>query len=268
MYYQAYGNIWRLQFPYTYSANDDTFNYIITLQKTGTSPIGTWTSVSNTACTSSDPLIIGGTIVGSNAIAISPGSGTLPTLSISEIEYVSGDGNYSNPTLTSQISGNIISVDGTYTRNRGGTTSFSNGSIRYDGPGNPRWEINVPGGYNNGAPFANEDFNLTENNWFAPNDESFLHVGTSSYTTAKYYPANRTDGLLGVQYSGYFDGNPTWFNTASVKPIINELTLAGASEGAIGGTYSRVGDQNNQGTSYFQGPNGWRISYYSQFPAN
>jgi hypothetical protein len=86
-------------------------------------------------------------------------------------------------------------------------------------------------------------------------------------STARYYPANKTDGLLGIQYSGYFDGDPTWFNTASVKPIINELTLAGAFEESSAGTYSRVGDQNNQGTAYFQGPNGWMISYYSQFPA-
>jgi Concanavalin A-like lectin/glucanases superfamily/GLEYA domain len=237
MYYQVEQNIWRLQFSYTYSNGEDTFNNIITLQKTGPSPVGTWTSVSLSPCgyNNYDPLIINDTIVGSNAIAISAGSGTLPTISISEIEYVSGDGNYSNPTLTSQITGDIISVDGTYTRNIGGITSFSNGlNTIYYAQGDQRWEINVPGGYNNGAPFANEDFNLTENNWFAPNDESFLHVGTSSHTTARYYPANKTDGLLGIQYSGYFDNDPTWFNTATVQPIITGLTLTDASEDANG----------------------------------
>jgi hypothetical protein len=220
MFYDIDANLWRLQFLYTYSNNDDTFNYIITLQKTGPSPVGTWTSINLLPCESdSDTLIIGGTIVGSNAIPISAGSGTFPTLSIFEIEYVSGDGNYLNPTLTSQIGGDTISVDGTYTRNRGGTTSFSNGSINYFGPGSQRWEINVPGGYNNGAPFANEDFNLTENNWFAPNDESFLHVGTSSYTTARYYPAG--DGIAtnsnGYSYdftSGEWQSTNTGYNPA------------------------------------------------------
>lgn len=98
--------------------------------------------------------------------------------------------------------------------------------------------------------------------------EDGVLFGTATNHTGRVYLAGKTDGLLGIQYSGYFDSDPTWFNTASVKPIINELTLAGASEGAIAGTYTRVGDQNNQGTSYFQGPNGWMISYYSQFPAN
>jgi hypothetical protein len=260
MYYQANGNIWRLQFPYTYSSNDDTFLTIITLQKTGPSPIGTWTSVSNDACTDLDPLIIGGTIVGSNAIAMAPGSGTLPTLSISEIEYVSGDGNYSNPTLTSQVTGDIISVDGTYTRNVGGTTSLSNGTYTISTTYGNEWFLGIP---QESEAFSNDN-NLNENNWHVHNG---YVKGTASNTTARYYPANKTDGLLGIQYSGYFDGDPTWFNTASVKPIINELTLAGASEGASAGTYTRVGDQNNQGTNYFQGPNGWMISYYSQFPA-
>jgi hypothetical protein len=73
------------------------------------------------------------------------------------------------------------------------------------------------------------------------------------------------EGLLGIQYSGYFDSDPTWFTTASVKPIVNELTLTGVS---ASGTYTRVSDQLDQGTSYFQGPSGWRINYYSQYPAS
>lgn len=75
---------------------------------------------------------------------------------------------------------------------------------------------------------------------------------------------NLTDGLLGIQYSGYFDGDPEWFKTATLKPIINELILTGVSASGI---YARVGDQNNQGTNYLQGPNGWRINYYGQYPS-
>jgi tRNA G37 N-methylase TrmD len=75
---------------------------------------------------------------------------------------------------------------------------------------------------------------------------------------------NLTDGLLGIQYSGYFSGDPEWFKTATLKPIINELILTGVSSSGI---YVRVGDQNNQGTNYLQGPNGWRINYYSQYPS-
>jgi len=193
MYYQANGNIWRLQFPYTYSNGDDTFLTIITLQKTGPSPIGTWTSVSNDACTDLDPLIIGGTIVGSNAIAMAPGSGTLPTLSISEIEYVSGDGNYSNPTLTSQITGDIISVDGTYTRNVGGTTSLSNGTYTISTNNGGEWFLGIP---QESEAFSN-DQNLNENNWHVLNG---YVKGTASNTTATYYPAPIATNSNGYSY--------------------------------------------------------------------
>jgi hypothetical protein len=73
-----------------------------------------------------------------------------------------------------------------------------------------------------------------------------------------------TDGLLGIQYSGYYSGDSEWFKTATLRPIINELVLTGLS---ASGTYARVSNTLNQGTSYFQGPNGWTINYYSQFPA-
>jgi len=271
MFYDIDANLWRLQFDYSYhTENDDTYYYIITLQKTGPSPVGTWTSINLLPCQSeSDPLIIGGTIVGSNAIAISAGSGTLPTLSISEIEYVSGDANYSNPTLTSQITGDIISVDGTYTRNQGATTSLSNGTYTMYRPNgfNGGWIMDIPGAVNGGAAFNNDDFNLAENGWY---ETSPSVVGTASNTTARYYPANKTDGLLGIQYSGYFDNDPTWFNTASVKPIINELYLNHPTSDMLG-PYIKVGDQNNQGTSYFQGTEanaGWAIYYHSAFPTS
>ena len=266
MFYQENGNVWVLQFPYTVSTEGDTFHYIITLRKTGPSPVGTWTSVSDEACTNLDPLIIGGTIVGSNAIAFAPGSGTLPTLSISEIEYVSGNGNYSNPTLTSQVTGNIISVDGTYTRNQGGTTSLSNGTytISTNNNGN-EWFLALP---QESEAFSNDNYHLNENNWYA---RIGYVEGTASNTTARYYPAsNKTDGLLGIQYSGYFDSDPTWFNTASVKPIINELFLNHGSSDMVG-PYIKIGDQNNQGTSYFQGTQGnagWAIYYHSAFPTS
>jgi len=61
--------------------------------------------------------------------------------------------------------------------------------------------------------------------------------------------SNLTDGLLGVQYSGYYDRDPTWFNTASVKPIITGLTLTGAGETA-NGTYVSS-NYLNQGTYLF-----------------
>jgi len=74
---------------------------------------------------------------------------------------------------------------------------------------------------------------------------------------------NLIDGLLGIQYSGYFDNDSEWFKTATIEPIINELVVTGVS---ASGTYIRVSNILNQGTSYFQGPNSWAIRYYSQAP--
>lgn len=80
---------------------------------------------------------------------------------------------------------------------------------------------------------------------------------------------NLTDGLLGIQYSGYYDSDPTWFNTASVKPIINEIVLAGSSESEFNGTYARTNyGQSEQGVSYYQGDNGNYIYYNSLVPSN
>jgi hypothetical protein len=81
---------------------------------------------------------------------------------------------------------------------------------------------------------------------------------------------NSIDGLLGIQYSGYYDSDPTWFNTASVKPIINELFLNHPTSDMLG-PYIKIGDQNNQGTYYFQGTEGnagWAIYYYPAFPTS
>ena len=201
MFYDVTSNTWLLQFDYSYQdQNDDNHYQLISLQKTGPSPVGTWTSTLNGLDSfeefdqgDGEAIIIGGTIVGSNAIAISPGSGTLPILSISEIEYVSGDGNYSNPTLTSQISGNKISVDGTYTRNEAGSTSFVNGSNTIDfSEATAEWLVNVQGGYEGGAGFR-MGTPISENGWDAQNTESFLHIGTALNTTARYYPAG--DGI-------------------------------------------------------------------------
>jgi len=174
--------------------------------------------------------------------------------------------NYINTIIISNAG--TASSNGTYTRNSGGETTFDgpNGNqlifVFYEGND---LRFNLFDVSNDNSTYSLNINYVTINAIDIQGGDSPAPNGLT--TTARYYPANRTDGLLGIQYSGYFDGNPTWFNTASVKPIINELTLAGASEGTIGGTYTRVGDQNNQGTSYFQGPNGWRISYYSQFPA-
>ena len=178
--------------------------------------------------------------------------------------------NYIN-TITISNAG-TASSNGTYTRSVGGNTTFNgpNGNYIYNAGGGSEWAIFDTQLYNpNDENYGNEAY-YTEDfvNWFIDAQNLGQNPAPNGLTTtARYYPASKTDGLLGIQYSGYFDGDPTWFNTASVKPIINELTLVGASEGFSAGTYTRVGDQNNQGTSYFQGPNGWRISYYSQFPA-
>jgi hypothetical protein len=109
---------------------------------------------------------------------------------------------------------------------------------------------------------------VTNSGFFA----SGIKVGNSSIIITEnkidggYAQSNGllTDGLLGIQYSGYFSGDSEWFKTATLKPIINELVLTGVSSS---GTYTRVSSALNQGTNYFQGPNGWRIDYYSQFPA-
>jgi len=71
-----------------------------------------------------------------------------------------------------------------------------------------------------------------------------------------------TDGLLGIQYNGYFDGDPIWFNTGSVRPIITQLGLAGASPGVLDGTYTQAAE----GLSYFTGDNGFNIYAYRASP--
>jgi hypothetical protein len=108
---------------------------------------------------------------------------------------------------------------------------------------------------------------VTNSGFFA----SGIKVGNSSVIITEnridggYLQSNGifTDGLLGIQYSGYYSGDPEWFKTATLRPIINELILTGVS---ASGTYTRVSSAFNQGTNYFQGPNGWRINYDSQFP--
>jgi GLEYA domain len=80
--------------------------------------------------------------------------------------------------------------------------------------------------------------------------------------------SNLIDGLLGIQYSGYFDNDPIWFATAAVKPIINEIILTGSSEAEFNGIYTKTNyGQSEQGVSYYQGDNGNTIYYYSTVPA-
>jgi hypothetical protein len=80
---------------------------------------------------------------------------------------------------------------------------------------------------------------------------------------------NLTDGLLGIQYSGYFDNDPQWFKTAAVKPIINEIILTGSSESEFNGIYTRAGSiEENQGGYNYQGDNGAILTYYSLTPTN
>jgi Concanavalin A-like lectin/glucanases superfamily/GLEYA domain len=80
---------------------------------------------------------------------------------------------------------------------------------------------------------------------------------------------NFTDGLLGIQYDGYFDNDPEWFKTANVKPIINEIVLDGSSEGRFNGIYAKVGwGQTEQGTSYYSGDNGNNLFYAGGAPSN
>jgi hypothetical protein len=74
--------------------------------------------------------------------------------------------------------------------------------------------------------------------------------------------SNSTDGLLGIQYNGYFDNDPTWFNTGSVRPIITQLGLNGASPGVLDGTYTQAAE----GLSYFTGDNGFNIYAYRASP--
>lgn len=176
--------------------------------------------------------------------------------------------NYINTIIISDAG--TASSNGTYTRASAlATFNGPNGNYIYN-LGGAEWALFDTQLYNPNNEDYGYDSYYTEDfaGWYIAGANLGQNPAPNGLTTtAKYYLASQTDGLLGVQYSGYFDGDPTWFNTASVKPIINELTLAGASEGTIGGTYTRVGDENNQGTNYFQGPNGWMISYYSQFPA-
>lgn len=158
----------------------------------------------------------------------------------------SGRNSYNNPFEN-------LPINGTYTRNEGGSVSFSNGTynISLD---EDRWVINAPNiiGEYGQTRFINynsmDKYNPLENNW-ERSDYDLLLVGTASHTTGKYYPIKKTDGLLGIQYSGYFDNDPTWFNTASVKPIITRLTLTGAYEQA-NGTYIST-NYLNQGTYRF-----------------
>jgi hypothetical protein len=74
-----------------------------------------------------------------------------------------------------------------------------------------------------------------------------------------------SDGLLGTQYSGYFDGDPNWFKTAALKPIITQLTLTGndLSNPSINGIYNTT---SNQGAYSFTGTGTTAIYYYNQFP--
>ena len=73
---------------------------------------------------------------------------------------------------------------------------------------------------------------------------------------------NLTDGLLGIQYDGYFDNDPMWFSTASVRPIITQIGLAGSSPGVLDGTYTEAAE----GLSYFTGNNGFNIYFHRAFP--
>jgi hypothetical protein len=132
--------------------------------------------------------------------------------------------------LELRIAGDIVYTTGNQTIN--GLKTFTNSGI-----------------FLNGIQVGNNSLYLTENS-----------------IDGGYNASNGifTDGLLGIQYSGYYSGDPEWFKTATLRPIINELVLTGVS---ASGTYARVSSVLNQGTSYFQGPNGWGINYYSQFPA-
>lgn len=73
---------------------------------------------------------------------------------------------------------------------------------------------------------------------------------------------NLTDGLLGIQYDGYFDNDPMWFSTASIRPIITQIGLAGSSPGVLNGTYTEAAE----GLSYFTGDNGFNIYYHRVNP--
>ena len=73
---------------------------------------------------------------------------------------------------------------------------------------------------------------------------------------------NLTDGLLGIQYDGYFDNDPMWFSTASVRPIITQIGLAGSSPGVLDGTYTEAAE----GLSYFTGDNGFNIYFHRVNP--
>jgi len=104
---------------------------------------------------------------------------------------------------------------------------------------------------------------------------SGIKIGNDSsvyITKNSIYASNNsgvlTDGLRGVQYSGYFDNDPAWFSTASVKPIINEIILSGSSENEFNGTYTRANyGQTAEGVAYYQGDNGNTIYYYSTIPS-
>ena len=163
--------------------------------------------------------------------------------------------------------------NGTYTRSAGGDTTFTgpngnyiekNGATEFS-----LWDTQLynPDSENYGAiSYLTENFS----NWYVVGNafgESPDPVGLTS--TTRVYPASKTDGLLGIQYSGYFDSDPTWFNTASVKPIINEIVLAGSSESKFNGTYTKTNyGQPDQGVAYYSGDNGNFIYYSAKAPAN
>ena len=107
-------------------------------------------------------------------------------------------------------------------------------------------KVSNSGFFANGIKVGNNSITITENR---------IEGGYSS-------GSNSTDGLLGVQYSGYFDNDPTWFNTASVRPIITQLELTGASPGVLDGTYTQAAE----GLSYFTGNNGFNIYAYRATP--
>jgi hypothetical protein len=152
-----------------------------------------------------------------------------------------------------EINENLFDVNGVYTRLNSQDDRFdhSNG-IHYiiktqDNTYELRYDDSL-------IVYQNNDINLDPNNW---------------HTTGGYYPADRTDGLLGIQYSGYFGNDPTWFNTASVKPIINEIVLGGSSESKFNGTYTKTNyGQPDQGVAYYLGDNGNFIYYYAGAPVN
>ena len=130
-----------------------------------------------------------------------------------------------------EVNESIFNVSGVYTRLNSGDNAFTIDGLsrKIIKNQNSGWDLRDD---SNITRYTNYDINLDPNLWY-----------TSPLGT-------KTDGLLGIQYSGYFDNDPTWFNTATVQPIITGLTLTGAAENDANGTYINS-NYLNQGTYRF-----------------